>query len=336
MMKKSTFVLGGIGLVVVAILLVLAGSFYTVQTGEVGIEKLGGRIVEIAEPGFNFKLPFVSEVETFSTLETPLSLDNVSVYYSPRRTEEGAGSTDDSLPAVDDSSVQIAENNTSQETIHDFTVYYRVYPKDVERVRNNIGGQEFLPAYISPQANNVYKSVVANFDPLTIADNRARITTEVNKRLQAELDGTGITVTQVEFENFEFEEGVKASFEEANRARSLVQAEEFRRQQANIEAQRVEIEARGEANARIERARGEAEAIRQQGVALRENPQVLLLEAITQWGQNGGQVPETLMLLGGGAELGEGFSLGNLQAAPIQVAPQVVGGESTSQTESDE
>ena len=58
---------GAIGVVIALLLLsIVFGSWYTVDQGERGVKLRYGAIVGIAEPGLNFKVPFVDSVEHVS------------------------------------------------------------------------------------------------------------------------------------------------------------------------------------------------------------------------------------------------------------------------------
>ena len=69
------------------VLIVLLGSFTTVDAGKRGIKKRLGSVVSVLEPGLNFKLPFIEEVveidvqtqkEQVSTSAASSDLQNVS------------------------------------------------------------------------------------------------------------------------------------------------------------------------------------------------------------------------------------------------------------------
>nr|WP_300899449.1 hypothetical protein [Turicimonas muris] len=53
--------------------------------------------------------------------------------------------------------------------------------------------------------------------------------------------------------------------------------------QSKAEAEKARVTAQGEADAQLTKAKAEAESIAIRAKALRDNPQVLMLEAISRW-----------------------------------------------------
>lgn len=89
-------------------------------------------------------------------------------------------------------------------------------------------------------------------------------------------------------------------------ANKIEAEQEALRRERQVETARQEAEiaiqqARGESESRLLRANAEAEALRIQGAAIRENPEVLTLNAIEAWA-SGAPVPQTIVI--GGAEAG--------------------------------
>jgi len=68
--KMTTVVTIVIGVVILAFL-----SFYTVETGEIGVEKYFSSVKRITEEGLHFKIPFVSSVDKMSIRDNKILVD---------------------------------------------------------------------------------------------------------------------------------------------------------------------------------------------------------------------------------------------------------------------
>lgn len=83
--------------------------------------------------------------------------------------------------------------------------------------------------------------------------------------------------------NFDIPANIQARIDEQIQAQQAAIAAENTVRQREAEARQREAQARGEANARLTQAEAEAAALRIQGQALRENPEVLQLSFIERW-----------------------------------------------------
>lgn len=94
---------------------------------------------------------------------------------------------------------------------------------------------------------------------------------------------------------------VRRAIDQKIEAEQVAQRRENEIATAEAEAEIAIQQARGESESRLLRATAEAEALRIQGEALRENPDIIMLNLIEAWGDNGGNVPEILVVGDGGA-----------------------------------
>jgi regulator of protease activity HflC (stomatin/prohibitin superfamily) len=79
--------IGIVGVVIGLLLLsVVFGSWYTIDQGERGVRLRYGAIVGVAEPGLNFKIPFVDTVEPVSVQNLTIVYDRVESYSMDQQT----------------------------------------------------------------------------------------------------------------------------------------------------------------------------------------------------------------------------------------------------------
>lgn len=94
---------------------------------------------------------------------------------------------------------------------------------------------------------------------------------------------------------------VRAAIDQKIEAEQIAQRRENEIATAQAEAEIAIQQARGESESRLLRARAEAQALQIQGEALRDNPDIITLNAIEAWRDAGGPMPEILVMGDGGA-----------------------------------
>ena len=106
----------------------------------------------------------------------------------------------------------------------------------------------------------------------------------VTKELRAKLDPVGIRIIKLSWTgDLTYPEQVKASINAKIEATQRALLRENEVAQSRAEAEKLRVAAQGEADARLTRAKAEAEAIAIKAQALRDNPDVLKLNAIEKW-----------------------------------------------------
>ena len=259
------------GFVAFAALLGVAGafgSFYTIDEGERGVVLRNGAITGVATPGLHFKMPFIDGVEPISIRESAATFDMEA--YSR-----------DQQPAT----LKVSVN-------------YRIDPAAVTKIYSTYGSAEQaaivalgkpLPRYL--------KESFGTYSAQQLIQDRARLGLEVERRVSEEVADAGLVIVSIQIEDISFDheyersimERMKAEVEVARRLQDLekekVDADIKRTQAAGqrlaADAEAYQIEARGKA---------EANAIRERGEALRENPDLPSLVAVEKWN---GALPTT-------------------------------------------
>ncbi|MDZ4347788.1 MAG: FtsH protease activity modulator HflK [Candidatus Binatia bacterium] len=245
----------GIGLMV-AIVILLWSSWYTVQPEETAVVQRVGRLARSAGPGLHFKLPF--GIETVSTVPTARVLKEefgFRTLAAGRRTSYEKGDfSNESLMLTGDLNV-IDVQWIVQYRIED-PVRYLFKVREQRETFRDIG-------------EAVMRRVVGNrlgSDVLTVG--RVAISSEVKEEMQKVLSeyDTGIRLVTVELQDVTPPDPVKPAFNEVNESRQdlermVNQAQEQANKlipKASGEAKQVIAEAEGYATERVNQARGEA------------------------------------------------------------------------------
>ncbi|KPF46500.1 prohibitin family protein [Rhizobium sp. G187] len=262
------------GVAGIAVLMVVTGSFYTVDEGERGVILRTGAVVGTAEPGLGFKLPFLDRVVMVSTQSRAQIYDEVATY---SRDQQAANLK--------------------------LSVNYRLPPDQVERIYADYGGEDGLVSrLVDRRVYEQTKTVFGRFNAATAIQERARLNAEIEQAIRESVIGP-VIIDSVQVENIDFSEAYEQSIE--NRMLAEVEVQKLRQNaerekvQAEItvtqaNAQAASIRAEAEARAEATRLAGDAEAdaIRAKGAALRDNPELINLTAAERWD---GQLPTTMI-----------------------------------------
>lgn len=211
-------------------------SYYTVGQYERGVLTRFGKVVEVAEPGLHFRVPFVNGVRLYRTDILSLS--------TPPELNKGAGV---STYTVDNQEVHVV-----------FTVQYRLHADKVAFVYENV---QDLEGRLFQIAEDRLKAEMGKVNTSHVAEQRGQIRDGIKKVLQEATRTLGVDVVDFQLNNIEYDATFKRAVQQAAAARATVETKEQERMQAIKVAERAKIEAEGTANAAREAAKGEADAI---------------------------------------------------------------------------
>ena len=228
--------LGAIGLLfpAVAIGVIAFMSAYTVETGNVAVERTLGKVDhEERLQGLNFKMPFLTTRQEFSAKEIVIDINDLT----PK-----------------------AADNLSLKDL-DVSVYYRV-PQDriselfVKYAQSAARGSDgiYMPAYglVVREARSAIYEKVSEIDSLQLHKQREALQSNVLQELQGRLersDPGDIIITRVVVRALNTDPSIEAAIRDA------VEAEK------RLEAKQVQVEiAKKDAEIEVERAKGIAEA----------------------------------------------------------------------------
>ena len=235
---------GAAGLWIVVTLFMF--TFTSVEAGHVGIVKTFGNFTGTMQPGWNTKLPWQS-VE-----QADVRIQSKHIVMDGRGGRGAAVSVE------------------TQPVYAVVTLNYSVDPAEVLELYRTVGSH-YYDSIIAPRVAQVFKSETVEYRTIEVAPNREKIRGNVQQTLDAQLAQYGINVTDFLINDLDF----APAFVEAITEKQV--------QTQRAEAARAKVEqAKQEAQQAIATARGEAESIRIRGTALRQNPEVLQLEAINK------------------------------------------------------
>jgi regulator of protease activity HflC (stomatin/prohibitin superfamily) len=264
------------GAVIVALAIILFGSWYQIDQGEEGVVLRNGAVTGTVGPGLHFKLPIVDDVKEISLQSHTKTFESMESY------------SRDQQPA------QIR-----------LSVSYHVIPGSGAEVYAEYGGVENMIArLVEPRVPALFKNVFGQYDALGVIQQRAKLNLDALSALQAGI-GEPIIVESVQVEDIKF----SAAYENSIEQKQLATVEVQKRQQelaqqevqakitvtqaqaeadsvvatATANAQAVRLAAEAEAYSIELKGRAEATAIDQRGQALKDNPGVVALVQAEKW-----------------------------------------------------
>lgn len=260
--------------IILALLILVFGSWYTVDQGERGVLLRNGAVTGTAEPGLGFKVPFID------------SVSRISVQSSVRRYEDLA-----------------AYSKDQQTAIMQVSVSYSLPPDQVEVIYAQYGGQDgLISRLLDRQVSRSLEEVFGRFNAVTAIQDRARLGVEVQMAIQKAVVGP-ILISGVQVENIDFSTAYEQSIEQRMLAEVEVQKVQQNAQREKVQAEIVVIQAQASADARVSQAEAEAtatrlagnaeaDAIRARASALSDNPSLIALVQAERWD---GKLPTTMV-----------------------------------------
>lgn len=260
------FVPGAVVVMAVIVgLLVVFGSFYTVDQGEEGVLLTNGAVRDTVGPGLHFKIPFFDTVALVSLQQQSEVYDKVNSF------------TGDQQPA--DLKV---------------SVLFHVPPGEGKDVYARYGTiEQMVDRLVSRKLPAILKDVFGQYDAASVVKQRAKFNADVLSSLQAGVVGP-IAIDGVQVEDIAFSEAYQQGIE----AKQLAEVAVAKQQQV-LAQQKVEAEitvtnaqaaadavvATATAQAQATRLAGDAEAyaIKAKGDALTNNPQIVQLTLANRW-----------------------------------------------------
>lgn len=276
----TKFVGGIFGIFVLGILAitVIFGSWYTIDQRERGVILRNGALIGTANPGLNFKLPWIDSV-------VEISLENQIINF-PK------------LPSYSRDQ-QLADIAAS--------VNFRVLEDATDELYVNYGSiQGFADRRITPKVQEQVKNVFGSYNAVTAIQQRAKLNADVRAAIIKAVieDGKApILITDVQITNIDFSDAYEKSIEQRMLAEVEVQRvlQNVEREkatalitvtQAQAKADSALAVAKADAEAIKLRGDAEAQAIHARGEALNKNPKLVDLVQAERWN---GVLPTTMI-----------------------------------------
>jgi len=237
----------------------LSQSFVVVPAGNVGVvfNALRGVQPVVLGEGFHIVLPGIQSVILYEARLKEVTLE-----------AQGNNRAGDAINARSKEGLDISV---------DVTVQYRIRAQDAAKLHQQLGPR-YLETLIIPQIRSRVRDAVGQFNAAElISTQRAQLEASVNQGLKTALQDNFIQLESVLLREIRIPQSVAKVIEEKQTAEQQVQIAENKKRQAEIDAQKVVVEAKGLRDAAILRAEGEAQAIRLRGEALKVSPEVIQL-----------------------------------------------------------
>ena len=249
----------GIGLL--ALIVLITAWPKSVPTGHRGVLTFGGKIVGIVGEGYHFLWPW-QKLNVFNVRSEQADVNDAE------------GSTADQQP------VKVS-----------MTVRYSIVPDKVVEVFEKYSRDGNLDSYVATATQEVFKAVTARYSAPDLIAKRANVSNDIAVALRSKLALYGAQVINIDMRNFAFSPSYMAAINEKvteeqkrlaaeNKVRTVTAEQQAKVAVAEAEADALRKKADGEAYAALKAAQAQADSLRIQNAALRENKDVLELRRI--------------------------------------------------------
>ena len=254
--------------------IILWSSWFITKEGHVDVVKRFGKAIYVAQPGLNFKIPLI---DTTDTIEIR----------TRKNMEEMSAATAEQMPV----SATVSMNwSANQETILEL---YKAYGSL----------EQFEFRVIDPKFRAITKESIAKFTAEETINKRDQVEQRLRDYLTTATQDLPIKISSLNIENIELPKNYLQSIEVKQTEKNLADAEVFKLEKQNLEAQRAVNTANADAQSITLRAKAEADAIKLKGEAeakaieakskaLQGNPLIVQLTQAQQWD---GKLPTHMM-----------------------------------------
>jgi regulator of protease activity HflC (stomatin/prohibitin superfamily) len=213
---------------VIIIIGILISSIRQIEPGQVGVQKLFGKVNnDILNSGLNIINPLV-QVELFDVRTQNYTMSGVN--------DEGQKAGDDAIRVLSADGLEV---------IVDLTVLYKVIPSEAPRILREIG-TDYRNTIVRPicrtkiRDNAVYYDAVALF-----STKRDEFQARIFSTIEKDFKSRGLMLEQLLVRNLTLPESVKATIESKINAEQDAQKMTFVLQKEKQEAERKRVEAQG-------------------------------------------------------------------------------------------
>lgn len=237
----------------IVIIVILAESVVIVQAGHRGVVLTLGQVQPIVlGEGFHTITPFVQSV--------------IQIEVRTLKYEASAGAASKDLQDVHST---VALN-------------YRLDPAIVNNIYQTIG-EAYADKIIAPTIQESVKASTAKFNAEDLITQREHAKTTIGDAIRKELANRGIIAEQIFITDFKFSGAFQAQIEAKVVAAQEALTQENLLKSKQVQAQQRVVEAKGTAEAQIEKAKGEAESIRIINEELTKSPKYLEWQMLNKW-----------------------------------------------------
>jgi regulator of protease activity HflC (stomatin/prohibitin superfamily) len=251
----------------VVFLIIISGSFGTVNAGERGVKTRLGAVVGTAEPGFYVKLPLIEKMTKMEVKTRTVNYDQNGNEGDALETSRLSGASKD----LQDVWIGVVVNyHVDAGKVTDIYTQY----KSVENFETNV---------IEPIIREVVKSTAAQYTAEELVTRRADFGDKVNITLAERVTSKGAILERFSVTNFEFSRAFTEAIENKVTAVQNAEAAKNKLEQIKFEAQQT-----------IETAKATAEAqrIQAESLAAQGGQDYVNLKAIEKWD---GHLPQQMI-----------------------------------------
>jgi regulator of protease activity HflC (stomatin/prohibitin superfamily) len=228
----------------VIVLLLVLGSWYTVDQTERGVLLRNGAIISTAQPGLGFKMPVIDSVQKISVRTSTYTWDKMNSY------------SFDQQPADLKISVTL---RAAPEKVADLYAKFGRLDAAVNQV-------------VSPVVNQQVKVVFGRYTAVKAIQDRGALNAAIKDAITESLKyDPMIVIESVQLENIEFSQNYLHSIEQRMLAEVEVQKLQQNAEREKVQAQITVTQATAKANAVRAEAQAQAEATRLSGEAKASN-----------------------------------------------------------------
>ena len=228
-------------LIALAVIILATSLFYEIPAGNIGVVLRFGAVERVSYPGINVKLPFVERV--------------VLMNVRTQKDEVQATAMSENLQVV-----------TSL-----IAVNYHLDGNRAKEVFESVGS-DYTNIIVAPAIQNTFKAVTAQFSAEELITKRDEVRLLAEEELTKQLGPYFIVVENFNIVNFDFSTEYQQAIEAKQVAQQQVETSKQKLAQAEIDAQTVIAQAKGQADAQ--------KALNQTGALTPEYLQYLFL---TKW-----------------------------------------------------
>jgi len=261
-------------IVVLSLITVLYGSWYTVDQGERGVHLRNGKIIGTAAPGLGFKIPLIDTVVKISTQTHTASYQELQAYSRDQQPATIRASVTFSVPA--DKAEEVYENFKSIDSM--------------------------IARLVDRQVPTQVENIFGKYTAISVVQERIKFGIDVTDAITKSINGP-VVINSVQIENIDFSAAYEKSVEDRMRAEVEVQTQKQNLEKERVSAQIAVTKAQAEADSQLARAKAEAESIRIKGdaeasaiksraEALAQNQNLIELTKAEKWD---GQLPKTML-----------------------------------------
>lgn len=247
------------GIIAALVILIATNSFVVINPGQAGVISILGKARDGALlEGIHFKPPFVAKVDVYDV--------TVQKFEVPAQ----------------------SSTRDLQDLTASFAINFRLDPSQVVDVRRTQGTlSNVVSKIIAPQTQESFKIAAARRTAEESITKREELKGDFDSALTDRLDKYGIIVLDTSVIDLNFSKEFANAVEDKQIAEQRAQRAVY-----------VALEAKQEAQAEINRAKGKAEAQRLLAETLRAQGGTLVLqkEAIEAWRKGGSQMPRVLVM----------------------------------------